>query len=53
MALNLPNLDRLQKDSPKLGEALKKIQDYANTNISPAAGNRVAPPPTNPQNIQG
>lgn len=53
MPLNLPNLDRIAKENPKLGEALKKVQDYTNINVTPAAGNRIPPPPTNPGNPQG
>lgn len=53
MALTIPNVDRLSKDNPKLGEALKKVQDYTNQNVTPAGGNRIAPPPTNPANPQG
>jgi hypothetical protein len=44
MALIVPNLDRISKESPKLGEALKKVQDYTNTNVTPVAGNRTPPP---------
>lgn len=47
MALTIPNLDRVQKADPKLGEALQKIQKYTNTNVTPAPGNRVPPPPVN------
>ena len=50
MALNIPNLDRIQKENPKLGESLKKIQDYANQNVTPAAGNRTPRPPVNATN---
>jgi len=53
VSLIVPNQDRISKENPKLGEALKKIQDYTNLNISPAVGNRVPPPPTNPANPQG
>lgn len=44
MSLLIPNLDRLAKMEPKLGEALKKIQDYSNQNIAPQAGNRLNAP---------
>jgi len=47
MALTIPNLDRTQKTDPKLGEALKKIEQYTNNNVTPAPGNRVSPPPIN------
>jgi hypothetical protein len=53
MSLNIPNIDRISKDDPKLGEALAKVQTYTNANVSQTAGNRVAPPPTNPGNPQG
>lgn len=32
MALNIPNLDRIQKASAPLGEAVQKQQTYANVN---------------------
>jgi len=44
LAVILPNLDRIAKADPKLGEALKKAQDYLNSNVSLAPGNRVLPP---------
>jgi len=44
MALKIPNVDGITKIDPKLGEALKKTQDYINKNVTPAAGNKVAPP---------
>lgn len=44
MALKIPNLDEIQKRDPKLGEALKKQQDYVNANVAPVAGNKVQPP---------
>lgn len=53
MSLNIPNLDRIAKDNPKLGEALKKAQDYTNLNVAPVAGNRIPAPPTNPGTPQG
>jgi hypothetical protein len=53
MALTLPNLDRVQKSDPKLGEALQKIQNYANLNIKPAAGNRIAKPPIDATAVKG
>ena len=30
MALNIPNLDRIQKEAPPLGEAVQKQQTFAN-----------------------
>ena len=45
MAITIPNLDRIQKEDPKLGEALSKVRDYVNTNVTPAAGNKKAAPP--------
>lgn len=47
MALNLPNLDRITKVDPKLGETLKRVQDYTNENVTPVAGNKVPKPPVN------
>lgn len=44
MALNIPNLDRISKENPKLGEALLRVQNFTNTNLTPAAGNNVPPP---------
>ena len=44
MALNTPNIEEIAKRDPKLAEALKKQQDYINKNVSPAQGNRLAPP---------
>lgn len=45
--LNVPNLDRLTREDPHLGEALKKLQDYVTQNVTPVTGNRVAVPPIN------
>jgi hypothetical protein len=53
LALQIPNLDRISKDNPKLAEALLKIQQYSNFNVSPVAGNKVAPPPINSTRIPG
>jgi hypothetical protein len=53
MALSVPNLDRLEKENPKLAETIRKIQNYINANVTPVAGNRVNPPPTNPVNPPG
>lgn len=47
MALTVPNLDRIQKLDPNLGEALQKIQKYTNANVTQVTGNRVPPPPVN------
>ncbi len=44
MSLVIPNLDDVSKKDPKLGEALRQIQNYSNLNITPAAGNKQAPP---------
>jgi hypothetical protein len=44
LAVILPNLDRIAKADPKLGEALKKAQDYLNSNVALVPGNRVQPP---------
>ena len=53
MALTIPNLDKLQKQDPKLGEALQKLQNYSNLNITPAPGNRTPRPPIDPTQIRG
>ena len=45
MALTIPNLDKIQKLDPKLGEGLKKVQDYTNQNVTSVAGNKATPPP--------
>ena len=52
--LNIPNLDRITKANPHLGEALQKMQAYVNANTTPAAGNN-QPAPTfiNPTQVQG
>lgn len=50
MAITIPSLDRISKENPELAEALKKVQDYTNQNVVPIAGNRQAPPFTNPAN---
>jgi hypothetical protein len=52
MALTIPNLDRIQKVDPKLGEALKQVQSYANLNIKPAAGNRTPKPFLDPTSVK-
>lgn len=45
--VNVPNLDRITRESPHLGEAIKKLQDYVTQNVTPVTGNRVAAPPIN------
>ena len=40
MALTVPNLDRISKENPKLGEALRTIEVFTNINVVPAPGNR-------------
>ena len=52
MAFTIPNLDKLQKQDPKLGEALQKIQNVTNLNVAPAAGNRVPKPPIDATSIK-
>lgn len=34
MANTVPNLDNLTKEAPKLGEAVKKLQDVANSGVT-------------------
>ncbi len=53
MAVTIPNLDKIQKQDPKMGEALKKVQTYLNENVTPAPGNRTPVPPFNPTQIRG
>lgn len=53
MAVTLPNLDRIQKADPKLGEALKRVQTYVNLNTTQAPGNRVPEPPIKPTTLKG
>jgi hypothetical protein len=53
VALTVPNLDRIAKDNPKLGELAKKVQDYVNANVTPVAGNRVPAPPIDPTRPPG
>jgi hypothetical protein len=55
VAFTVPNLDKIQKDDPKLGEALQKIQKTINQNTNQAPGNRQAPPIgiVNPTQIPG
>jgi hypothetical protein len=44
VALIIPNIDRISKDNPRLGEALLKVQQYTNQNVPAVAGNAVSPP---------
>lgn len=44
VALTIPNLDRIIKVDPKLGEALTKIQVYENQNVPVVPGNRQKAP---------
>lgn len=50
MALNLPSIDRITKENPKLGEALVKAQQYVNQNVALIAGNRLPKPPVDATN---
>jgi hypothetical protein len=46
MSLNVPNLDQITHDNPRLGETLKNVQTFVNNNIAtPVKGNRRAAPP--------
>jgi hypothetical protein len=53
MALSIPNLDKIQKADPKLGEALQKIKNYVTLNTTVTAGNKIPVPPTNPSQVRG
>lgn len=53
MALQIPNLDRISKENPKLAEALLKVQQYTNTNVTPVNGNKIPPPPILATRIPG
>jgi len=44
MALTIPNLPKIQKEHPEIGEALKTIQTNITQNVTPVQGNRLAPP---------
>lgn len=46
MPLVIPNLGGIFKDDPKVGEALQKVQAYANAVAPVVAGNAVVPQPT-------
>lgn len=52
MAVTIPNLDKIQKDDPKAGEAFKRIKDYLNLNLPQAPGNRVPSPPVDSTSIK-
>jgi hypothetical protein len=45
MSLNVPNLDQITHESPRLGETLKTVQTFINNNVAPVKGNRRAAPP--------
>lgn len=47
MALTVPNLDRIQKVDPKLGEAVQSIRRYVNQVTKPTTGNLRPIPPVN------
>lgn len=53
MAVTVPNLDRIQKADPKLGEAVASISKYINLNVTEQPGNRTPVPPFNPSRIRG
>jgi hypothetical protein len=44
MSLQVRNLVKVELEEPKLGEALKSVQQYVNNNVEQAAGNYQAPP---------
>lgn len=44
MSLQIPNLPDITKRDPKLGEALKKVENYVTTNVAQVGGNAVQPP---------
>lgn len=45
MALTLPGLDKITKETPRVGEALTKAQTYINANTPAPKGNRLPAPP--------
>jgi hypothetical protein len=45
VSLIIPSVAKISKENPKLGEALLKIQQYANQNIAAVPGNRLGKPP--------
>lgn len=51
--LAVPNLDRIQIETPKLGEAVQAIQKYVNLATTAPTGNRLAPPPKGLVNPSG
>ena len=54
MALNIPNLDKISKTDPKLGEALQSIKTAINQSVTPVPGNRKSVPKiVNPGNPPG
>jgi hypothetical protein len=53
MAVTIPNLDKIQKGDPKLGEAIARIRQYVNLNVTPEPGNRTPAPPIDPTQIRG
>lgn len=53
MALAIPNLDNLTEDNPRLGEALKMVQNYTNQNVTAVPGNKIPPPPKSLANPSG
>jgi hypothetical protein len=34
MANTIPNLDKITKENPKMGEAVKKLQDISNAGVT-------------------
>lgn len=44
MAITIPNLPKIQKEHPEIGEAMKTIQTTINQSVVPVPGNRLAPP---------
>lgn len=53
MAVTIPNLDKVQKTDAKLGEAIARVKQYINLNVTPAAGNRTPAPPIDPTQVRG
>ena len=46
MNLTVPNLPVINKENPKLGEALKAVEASVNLNVTPKTGNKVICIPT-------
>lgn len=44
MALSIPNIAEISKAEPRIGEALKKTQNYVTQNTTEAAGNAIPVP---------